>query len=295
MTRPRAKANSKPTARTRSGTRSQGYAPAKLPAAQGVGLRPGLALAVAGGVAVIGLAIALGTGGRLARAETMFQHSAAGKLARLGFRIDQVDVEGASPLAKADILRAARLAANAPILDLDLDGLRRQVEAVGWVKSARVVRLLPDTVVITIAERRPMAVWQHEGRTRVIDDTGHPINEADPMRYADLPLVVGEGANGSAGQILALLRPRQPLMQRLEALVRVDDRRWDIRLVDGGLIQLPAKDEESALIQLDQLDQKARILELGFARIDLRDPEMVAVRPRDGGGSEPPAPAVKGA
>ena len=39
--------------------------------------------------------------------------------------------------------------------------------------------------------------------------------------------------------------------------------------------------EDSALIQLDQLDQKSRILELGFERIDLRDPEMVAVRPRD--------------
>ncbi len=39
----------------------------------------------------------------------------------------------------------------------------------------------------------------------------------------------------------------------------------------------------SALIQLDQLDQKARILDLGFSRIDLRDPEMVAVRPKDGG------------
>ena len=75
-------------------------------------------------------------------------------------------------------------------------------------------------------------------------------------------------------------------MQRLEALVRVDDRRWDIRLKDGGLIQLPADAEESALIQLDQLDQKARLLELGFDRIDLRDPELVAVRPRG------PAPAL---
>ena len=33
--------------------------------------------------------------------------------------------------------------------------------------------------------------------------------------------------------------------------------------------------------ELDQLDQRSRILELGFARIDLRDPDMIAVRPRD--------------
>jgi cell division protein FtsQ len=49
---------------------------------------------------------------------------------------------------------------------------------------------------------------------------------------------------------------------------------------DGGLIQLPASGEDAALIQLDKLDQRSRILELGFERIDLRDPELVAVRPR---------------
>ena len=69
----------------------------------------------------------------------------------------------------------------------------------------------------------------------------------------------------------------------MEALVRVDGRRWDIRLKDGGLIQLPAAGEDAALIQLDQLDQKSRLLEVGFARIDLRDPQMVAVRPRTTG------------
>jgi cell division protein FtsQ len=289
------KARPKPSSKARGGSRGQGYAPAKLRAAQGVGLRPGMALAAAAGVALLGLAVALGTGGRLARAEAAFGHGAAAKLARLGFRIDHVDVEGATPQARSDIQRAAGLQLQAPILDLDLEGLRRTVEAVGWVKSAKVVRLLPDTVVISVAERRPLAVWQHDGRMRVIDESGRPIPEADPMRYADLPLVVGDGADRSAGPILALVRSRPQLMHRLEALVRVDDRRWDIRMNDGGLIQLPAANEEAALIQLDQLDQKGRILELGFARIDLRDPEMVAVRPRESAEGAPAASPVKGA
>jgi cell division protein FtsQ len=70
-------------------------------------------------------------------------------------------------------------------------------------------------------------------------------------------------------------------MARLDALVRVDDRRWDLRLKGGGIVQLPASDEEAALIRLDQLDQASRVLDLGFSRIDLRDPQMVAVRPKE--------------
>ena len=79
-------------------------------------------------------------------------------------------------------------------------------------------------------------------------------------------------------------------MGRMEALVRVDGRRWDLRLKDGSLIQLPAIGEDAALIQLDQLDQKDRLLDLGFERIDLRDPEMVVVRPRAPAASPPRRP-----
>ncbi len=73
-------------------------------------------------------------------------------------------------------------------------------------------------------------------------------------------------------------------MAKVDALIRVDGRRWDLRLKDGSLIQLPAIGEDSALIQLDQLDQKQRLLSLGFERVDLREPEMVVVRPPAGGG-----------
>lgn len=279
--RARPKAASKGS-RARASGRGGAYNPGKLRAAQGAGLKPGAALALAGGVAALGLVFALATGGRAAAVVQTIGHGVALKMARLGFALKAVHVEGATPQAQADILRASGLKAGEPILDEDLGALRQRVEAVGWVKSVRIVRLLPDTLVISISERTPLAVWQLHGRTRVVDETGHLIGEADPARFAELPLIVGEGAAEEAHDVLALMRSRPRLMERLEALVRVDDRRWDIRLKDGGLIQLPATGVESALIQLDQLDQKARILELGFARIDLRDPEMVAVRPRDG-------------
>ena len=48
-------------------------------------------------------------------------------------------------------------------------------------------------------------------------------------------------------------------------------------------MQLPATGEDAALIALDSLDGRARLLELGFARVDLRDPEAVLVRPRSVG------------
>src|ERR1700741_5533033 len=107
-----------------------------------------------------------------------------------------------------------------------------------------------------------------------------------------MPLGVGEGADAAAPAILPIVAQRPKLLGLTDALVRVDDRRWDVRLKDGSLIQLPSTGEEQALMQLETLDQRSHILELGFDRIDLRNPEPVAVRPRQRTPAAPPAAAA---
>jgi len=148
------------------------------------------------------------------------------------------------------------------------------------VKSVRIIRLLPDTLVLQVSERPQIAIWQDAGFAKVIDDQGGVIREADARMFSGLPLVVGEGANDHAAQILSAVSRRPGLMAQVEAMIRVDNRRWDLRLKDGSIIQLPATNIDGALIALEQLEVKSRILELGFERLDLRDPNMVAVRPR---------------
>ena len=254
------------------------------------GLGPRVALAVGALVILGGAAAGLALAHRdrvhapqadgLAAAPVAHSSPLARLMAPLGFRLARVEVQGAPDLAKADILRAAALVKGQPILGIKLDDLRKRIEAAGWVKDAKVVRLLPDTLVIAVVPRTPLAVWQHLGVAKVVDGEGKVIGDADPGRFSDLPLVVGEGAAEQAGAILPLLRGRPKLMGLVDALIRVDGRRWDLRLKDGAIIQLPAVGEDSALIQLDQLDQKQRLLSLGFERVDLRDPDAIAVRPR---------------
>jgi cell division protein FtsQ len=250
-------------------------------------LSPRLIAAGAGLAAAGVVGIVLATDHRAERLVRAAEDGFLSDTAAAGFRLESVRLDGASPQSSADILRAAALRKGAPLLGLDLDAARRRIELVGWVKDAHVMRLFPDSVVIAVDERKLLAVWQHDGRTGVIDADGVVAPEADPARFASLPLVVGDGANVAAQAILGPVSAQPRLVERLDALVRVDDRRWDLRLKDGTIVQLPAADQEAALIKLDQLDQQSRILDLGFSRIDLRDPEMVAVRPRQ-------APAAQG-
>ena len=237
-------------------------------------------ISIAAGVVV--LAGVLATGARADRIGASFGRGIDGAAVGMGLKLERVFIEGESAEATATIQRALQVYADQPLTGIDLDAVRRRVEAVGWVKDARVVRLLPNTLIVHVIEHDRLAVWQSGGLNRVIDSHGQVIEGADAGRYPNLPLVVGKGAEQAAAEVLPLLAQRPRLMTRVDALVRVDERRWDVRLKDGSLIQLPATDQDAALIQLDALDQRERLLELGFARIDLRTPEEIAVRPSAG-------------
>lgn len=255
--------------------------PGKMAAIGRLDLSPrAVIVSIAAGVLLLGGVLA--TGARAERISASMGRGVDGLMVGMGFKLEKVFIEGESAEATAAIQRAVQLQAGQPITSIDLDAVRERVEGVGWVKSARIVRLLPNTLIVNVTEHDRLAVWQVGGRNQVIDGQGAVITGADAGRYPELPLVVGVGAEQAAAEILPLIAQRPRLMSRVEALVRVDERRWDLRLKDGSLILLPAINQEAALIQLDEMDQRRRLLELGFARIDLRTPEEVAVRPSSG-------------
>lgn len=277
--KPAPKAGSKPGS-ARSARMRAPVAAGKLQAMTGVAISD----RVTGGVVLTLLCllslVVLFTGGRAGRLAAATGEAGQKLLAGAGLRLERVHIEGASPEAVGEIRSRLQLYRGEPITAIDLGAVRRSVEAVGWVSDVKIMRLLPDTLVVAVSERGRLAVWQHEGKAQVIDGQGVVIPEADPARFSRLPLVVGEGAAEAAPAVLGELRQRPRLMSRLEALVRVDGRRWDLRLTDGSLIQLPASGEASALIELDRLDHEQRLLELGFERVDLRVPDAIAVLPR---------------
>ena len=252
--------------------------PGKMAAIGRIDISPRSALIALGAGALLVVGV-LATGARAERIGASVSQSVGKMTAGMGLRLNRVHSAGASAEAEPSIRQALGVYAGQPITSLDLDAIRDRVQGVGWIKEARVVRLLPDTLVVEVKEHDRLAVWQVAGQIKVIDARGQVIAGADARRYPNLPLVVGKGADAAAGDILPLLNQRPRLMGRIDALVRVDERRWDLRLKDGSLIQLPAVDQEAALIRLDALDQRERLLDLGFARVDLRTPDEVAVRP----------------
>ena len=97
----------------------------------------------------------------------------------------------ASPHLSADRLTEIMgLAPGTNILAVDVDAVRRKIEADPWVASATVSRQLPDTLHVAVAEHTPAAVL-HSGHFYLLDAAGVPFKRVEPGERGTLPIVTG--------------------------------------------------------------------------------------------------------
>lgn len=198
--------------------------------------------------------------------------------ADLGLRVEQVLVEGRARTAGDVILSRLGLRLGAPMLAIDPDAARAELERLPWVAGASVERQLPGTVYIRLTERQPLALWQEQGVLRVIDRRGEVISGVEPRRFAHLPLVVGADAPAHAEKLIAVMNSEPDLRQRVTAAVRVAGRRWNVQIEGRIDVRLPEDDAAAAWAQLARIERQQGLLSRDVIVIDLRLPDRLVVR-----------------
>ncbi len=208
-----------------------------------------------------------------------FTGSLPGMARFTGLDVENIEITGLSnTLRRGEIIAALGVDYEDSILWLNMDAARERIRQLPWIAQAEVRRLLPGTLSVSIAERQPFAIWQNGGKISVIDIEGRVISERVDDTDPSMPQLVGPGANIGAQEILTFLESRPAIRARMRALVRVADRRWNIRLLNGMDIRLPEDGVESALDQLVALDAIHGLLTRDIAAIDLRLRDRISIR-----------------
>ena len=159
-----------------------------------------------------------------------------------GYRVENILVEGRQYSDADALLALINIEKGDSIFLFDPTDAKAQIEKIGWVKSARVERRLPDTLYIKLEERRPLALWKNGKTLSLIDSNGAVLTQGNLDRFNNLLMIRGKGAPKKAEALLALLNAEQVLKQLVDHAVFVETRRWDIYLQDGKRIKLPETD-----------------------------------------------------
>lgn len=201
--------------------------------------------------------------------------------AALGLVVSDIEVEGRETTDAATILAALAAQRGTPILAVSPSQAKQQLERLPWVRSAAIERRLPGTLVVRLVERRPLAVWQHAGKQELIDREGEVIPVKDLSRFSRVPTVVGEDAARHAAALIEMLGHQPELAARVTAAIRVDDRRWNLRM-DGAIdVLLPEEDPEKAWTHLAALERHDKLLQRDIKIVDMRLPDRVVLRVAD--------------
>jgi cell division protein FtsQ len=199
------------------------------------------------------------------------------QFAHWGFGISKIEISGQSLTSEKAILNALEISPSDTTLTFDADAALSRVESIPTVNSVNIRKIYPNALSVSVTERVPMARWQIDGVTKVVDEDGNPM-VTDDGSFRALPLVVGQGAADDAKVMIKTLDRYPALTTDLAALSRIGARRWDLIFYSGLRVELPESGVAQALEQLAMYEQDYQLLDRDVNVIDMRVPGMLSLK-----------------
>jgi cell division protein FtsQ len=194
---------------------------------------------------------------------------------KCGLCLNDVVVFGRSRSASEDVLAAVASKKGDSILSCDVRNIRSRLMCLTWIADATVRRSICGELYIYITEREPIAVYNNGTRLFLVDRCGTLIDaDIDPC-FRGLPVLHGKNAEKFAFKILEKVQPYKSVRANIAAMSLVKERRWNLTLVNGIKVKLPAQNIEQALQTLSRLVDGGHISSGDIISVDLRSDRQV--------------------
>jgi cell division protein FtsQ len=135
------------------------------------------------------------------------------------FRIrsgSNVEIAGTQTVSRRQVMEIFGADLGRNIFFVPLDQRRRQLEAIPWVESATVIRLLPDRLRVDLTERTPVAFVRMGSRISLIDRNG-VVMELPRSRKYSFPVIEGMSESEPLSTRAARMQTYGALMRELDS------------------------------------------------------------------------------
>ncbi len=137
-------------------------------------------------------------------------------------KLSKVMVEGAHYLTQDEILKTAHLTAGDGMFQVDLKDLNQKLQKMSWVDQVFVERRLPSSILISIRERKPVALLDN-GSLYGVDKDGRILSPSDALLNQDLPLISGISFSADAVGTTQTAQILKPALDFFSFMAKKDD------------------------------------------------------------------------
>lgn len=181
---------------------------------------------------------------------------------------------------RSEVVAAAGVATDTPLITVDLQSVRKRVLAVPQVRTASVSRHWPNGLIITVTGRTPAAVTKANGALWLLDASGVPYlklgSAAVPAGMLTIDLATPGAADPATLAGLAVVgQLKAPVRGQVASVSAPSPYRVVLTLRDGRSVVWGSPDEGARKMQI-----LPALLAQPGRTYDISDPDIVLAIPR---------------
>lgn len=121
------------------------------------------------------------------------------------FLINKISITGQSRVSEAEILNSAQIELNTPLVELESELVVSRMLEIDSIKDVEVRKGWPNSVVIAIQERTPIALTDLSDGRYLVDETGKAFSRAGPDDVFRFVYAPNDAARGLAARVSTVL------------------------------------------------------------------------------------------
>ncbi|XGA08283.1 MAG: FtsQ-type POTRA domain-containing protein [Wolbachia endosymbiont of Xenopsylla cheopis] len=194
-------------------------------------------------------------------------------LVNWGLGIDVISLQGNHFVSKKEALKF--IDKSKPILFISLPKIKRNIELSSrWIKDVDVQRILPNTIVISIEEHKPFAIWHHDNQFSVIDSTGYVI--INDYYVGELVSIFGNDALSGLDFVKTVVNSSTDLSRQISSFNYIQG--WNIIFNNGLEVRLSQDSQNDAWNCLKKLHDELNVMKSNWKAIDLRTQNKIFIK-----------------
>jgi len=107
------------------------------------------------------------------------------------FQITAMKIDGNRMASNKQISTLSKVDIHSNLLAINVSQVKSLLESHPWIERAAITRKWPNQLLITVKEKKPVAILSRDTGLFYLDNKGHMIAVASPSQELDFPVITG--------------------------------------------------------------------------------------------------------